>query len=729
MVSRTRDELVDTVDEARPRNLVAETPRQVVSLEGKALQKAILNSANFAIIATDAKGVIQLFNFGAERLLGYAASDVIGKKEPAEFHDPQEVIARAVKLSAEFSNTITPGFGALAYKALRGIEDEYELTFIRKNGSRFPGRISITALRNDYSEIIGYLIIGFDNSVAQFAADAAKREKVAQEIFRRAVEASPSGMLMVDREGKMILVNAEIERHFGYRREELIGQSVDMLLPERLRSQHSRSRETYNLRPETRAVESRPDLLGLRKDGTEFSVEVSLNPLEVDGSLLVLGVVVDISERNRIERLKDEFVATVSHELRTPLTSIVATLGLLTSKAVGSLVDQAPRLLTIAYANSQRLVRLLNDILDIEKMELGKAVFNFKRVELLPVIEQTIGENRAFAEGHNVRIRLELTSAATTVRADPDRLMQVITNLLSNAIKFSPPGAEVVVAVETQSDTVRISVRDHGHGSPDEFKPRLFKKFAQADATDARQRGGTGLGLSIVKQIVDRLDGAVGFEDAPGGGASFHVELPTWTHAVRTQSRLPAKLDLRVLLCEDDPGAAIAISDRLLQEGFITDIALTADEAAVRVAAASYFAILVDLQLPEGDGISLIKQLRAQPQVYNTLLVVLSANLGPAQGDEQPTTLLNILDWLDAPIDVDRLVRVLDRPIVRSRSPRPRILYVDSDESALRAVAKALDAKAEVMSVDFDRRGAPRARRQTLRRRCARRRSGFRFWL
>ena len=695
----TRDKSVDTVNEGSRRKLVAETPRQVVALEGMALQNAIMNSVDLAIIATDAKGIIRLFNYGAERLLGYAASDVIDKMEPSDFHDPQAAIARAEQLSEEFASTITPGFGALAYKASRGIEDKYELPLIRKDGSRLPGEISITALRNDKTEIIGYLIIGTDNSLAKLAADAAKREKVAQEMFRRAVEASPSGMLMVDREGEMVMVNAEVERQFGYRREELIGHSVDMLLPVRLRSPHARSREAYNLRPETRPVEARSDLLGLRKDGTEFSVGVSLNPFQVDGSLLVLGVVVDLTEHNRINRMKDEFVATVSHELRTPLTSIVATLGILTSKAAAQVADQAPRMLTIAYTNSQRLVRLLNDILDIEKMESGKAAFNFKRVELLPLVEQTIEENRAFAEGYKVRIRLETTSAATTVRADPDRLTQVVTNLLSNAIKFSPPGEEVVVAVETKSETVGISVRDHGRGISDEFKPRVFKKFAQADATDARQKDGTGLGLSIVKQIVDRLDGAVGFEDAPGGGTIFHVELPNWAHAVRTQSRLPAMSDHRVLLCEDDPEAAIVICDRLLQGGFITDIALTADEAVAHVAAASYFAILVDLQLPEGDGISLIKKLRAQPQVYNTLLVVLSANLDPVPEDEQPSALLNVLDWLDAPIDVDRLMRVLDRPIVRNRSLRPRILYVDSDASALRAVAKALDAKAEVMSV------------------------------
>ncbi len=698
-MSKTQDQSADTVDVARPRNVAAETPRQAGSLEGNVLQNTILNSANCAIIATDAKGIIQVFNAGAERLLGYAAVDVINKYAPDTFFDPQQLVDRAKALSAEFATPITPGFGALAYSASRGIEDKYELPLIRKDGSRLPGEISITALRNDKTEIIGYLIIGTDNSLAQLAADSAKREKVAQDMFRRAVEASPSGMLMVDREGEMIMVNAEVERQFGYRREELIGHSVDMLLPVRLRRPHARSREAYNLRPETRPVESRSDLLGLRKDGTEFSVEVSLNPFQVDGSWLVLGVVADLTERNRIRCIKEEFVATVSHELRTPLTSIVATLGILTSKAAARVADQAPRMLTIAYTNSQRLVRLLNDILDIEKMESGKAVFDFKRVELLPLVEQTIEENRAFAEGYKVRIRLDATSIGINVRADPDRLMQVITNLLSNAIKFSPPGEEVVVAVGLEGETVRISVRDHGHGIPDDFKPRVFKKFAQADATDARQKGGTGLGLSIVKQIVDRLDGAVGFEDAPGGGAIFHVELPTWTLAVRTQSRLPAKLDLRVLLCEDDPEAAIAICDRLLQEGFITDIALTADEAVAHVAAASYFAILVDLQLPEGDGISLIKQLRAQPQVYNTLLVVLSANLNPVQDDEQPSTLLNVLDWLDAPIDVDRLMRVLDRPIVRNRSPHPRILYADSDASALRAIAKALDAKAEVMPV------------------------------
>ena len=687
-------------DKARPLDQAVGVAGGSALRETRILGEAILNSADVAIIATDARGVVQLFNTGAERMLGYAAGEVVNKKTSDALFDPQQLIDRAKALSAEFATAIIPGFGILSFKAARGIEDRLDLDHIRKDGSRLPATVSITALRDHRTEIIGYLIIANDNSAVQLAKDAAKRETVAQEMFRLAVEVCPSGMLMVDREGMIVMANAETERQFGYARDELIGKPVDMLVPARQHRQHAAHRKAFNIRPETRRVEARADLSGLRKDGSEFSAEVSLNPIEIDGSLLVLGVVVDISERKRIERLKAEFVATVSHELRTPLTSIAGALGLLAGNAAGKLPASAKRLVMIAYSNSQRLVRLLHDILDIEKMESGKVVFDFKRVEVRSLVEQAIEANRAMAKGGDVRIKLDSASVAIDVRADPDRLVQAVTNLLSNAVKFSPPGEEIVVAVEARNETARISVRDHGHGVPDEFKPHIFEKFAQADATDARRKGGTGLGLSIVKDIVERLDGEVGFDDAPGGGSIFYLDLPTWGRAVRLESRFVGKAQFRVLLCEDNPEAAIVLFDRLRQEGFLTDVALTANEAVTRVAATPYAAILVDLQLPEGDGIDLIKRLRAQPQIYNTLLVVLSAALDPAHDETQPATLLNIVDWLDTPIDVARLVRVLDRPIARNGNTRPRILHVDSDPELLRIVAKELRAKAEVMSVD-----------------------------
>jgi signal transduction histidine kinase len=270
---------------------------------------------------------------------------------------------------------------------------------------------------------------------------------------------------------------------------------------------------------------ARRNLFGLRKDGTEFPVEVGLHPMATCEGPLVLSVVVDISERQRLDRLKDEFVATVSHELRTPLTSISGSLGLLVGGAAGSLPQPAARLLAIAQSNSDRLVRLVNDILDIERMESGRTAFKFESVEVRTLIEQAIESNRGFAELHGVRVRLAPASIAGEVHTDSDRLFQVVTNLLSNAIKFSARDSDVDVMVARRDDVLRISVRDHGSGIPAGFKPHVFDKFAQADATDARSKGGTGLGLSIVKEIVARLGGTVGFDDARGGGTVFHVDL------------------------------------------------------------------------------------------------------------------------------------------------------------------------------------------------------------
>lgn len=403
------------------------------------------------------------------------------------------------------------------------------------------------------------------------------------------------------------------------------------------------------------------------------------------------------TERKRLERLKDEFVSTVSHELRTPLTSISGSLGLLTGNAAGILPDPVARLLAIAHTNSQRLVRLVNDILDIEKMEAGRVVFNFRRTDVRSVVEQAIDANRGFAEGYRVRIRFEdaCAAAAADVRADPDRLLQVVTNLLSNAIKFSPADNEVVVAIEKGTDIVRLTVRDHGSGIPVDFKPLIFEKFAQADAKDARQKGGTGLGLSIVKQIVDRLSGEVGFADAPGGGTIFHVQLPCWDHVAGLTIDRDAKPDaVRILLCEDDLDTALTLRDQLRQTGFATDFAYSAGDAFTCAAATQYRAILVDIHLPDGDGISLIVRLRELPQYRDTSIIVVSAD--PSRGREDlRSSKLNVLDWLNKPVDFDRLMRLLQKPAVRANR-RPRILHVDEDD----IVARALGDIADVVTVN-----------------------------
>jgi signal transduction histidine kinase len=408
-------------------------------------------------------------------------------------------------------------------------------------------------------------------------------------------------------------------------------------------------------------------------------------------------------ERKRVERLKDEFVSTVSHELRTPLTSITGSLGLLMGNAAGSLPKPMARLLAIAHTNSQRLVRLVNDILDIEKMEAGRIVFNFSRVEVRSLIAQAIKANRGFAEGYSVRVRLETARAVADVRADPDRLLQVVTNLLSNAIKFSPANGEVVVAVEKGIDMVRITVRDHGPGIPVDFKPLIFEKFAQADAGDARQKGGTGLGLSIVKQIVDRLGGEVGFADAPGGGTFFHVQLPCWDHVVALAIDRDAEPGApRLLLCEDDLDTALTLREQLRQVGFATDFAYTVGDALTRAIAMQYHAIMVDIHLPDGDGVNLIVRLRELPRYRDTPIIVVSGDTSRGRDDARSSK-LNVLDWLNKPVDFDRLVRLLAKPVLHEPNRRPRILYVDEDSAVARALGKIGDV-VTVNSIEEARR-------------------------
>jgi PAS domain S-box-containing protein len=486
---------------------------------------------------------------------------------------------------------------------------------------------------------------------------------LAEEKFRLAVEACPNGMVMTDGAGKMVMVNNEIEQQFGYRRAELIGQPVEMLVPLRLRDEYARHREAFNREPEIRRIGAGPDLFGLRKDGSEFSVEVGLTPIRTGNGPLVLGVIVDVSERKRAERLKDEFVSTVSHELRTPLTSISGSLALLVGQWGSKLPDSAARLLMIAHKNSQRLVRLINDILDIEKMESGRVVFNLARVDVPALVAQAIEDNRGFAAGYDVRIRLDAASREAAVTADPDRLLQVITNLLSNAVKFSPPEGEVLVTVQKNGEAIRISVRDHGSGIPIDFKPHIFEKFAQADATTSREKGGTGLGLSIVKQIVERLDGEVGFDDAPDGGTIFHVELPVWDSAIGQDVDLEGEPGAaRILVCEDERDTALVIRERLQPAGFAADFAYSQAAAIARADSTTYAAILVDLQLPDGDGISLILHLRAQARYHDTPIIVVSVD--PSRGlEDVRSSRLNVLGWLRKPVDFECLVQTLKASI------------------------------------------------------------------
>jgi PAS domain S-box-containing protein len=348
-----------------------------------------------------------------------------------------------------------------------------------------------------------------------------QRRREAEE-RRRIFETSLDLILVVDRQGDFLRVSPSSMEILGRAPADMIGRNAaELVCPddlEGIRDQMRRARHGHVIRNfETRYVHKDGRLVTLAWSGVWSAPE---------HRHFFIGR--DVTEQKLNERMKDEFIATVSHELRTPVTAIAASLGLLAGGANGPLPPSIRRLVDLAHANSQRLVRLINDILDIDSIEAGRMAFRFRRVPIRELVEQAVEANRAFAESAGVRLTIDTESADADVRVDPDRLIQAITNLLSNAAKFSPRDRDVVVSIAAHNDRVRVAVRDHGPGIPDDYKSRIFDKFAQVDATDARQKGGTGLGLSIVREIMTRLGGDVGFEPAPGGGTIFHVDLSRW---------------------------------------------------------------------------------------------------------------------------------------------------------------------------------------------------------
>jgi PAS domain S-box-containing protein len=664
--------------------------------ESQELFRLAVESCPSGMVMSDSTGKIILVNSAVERMFGYARGELIGQL--VDILVPEMLRPQHVRHRDGFTahpNTLPMG----ANRDLFGR---------RRDATEFPVEVALNPIHaGDDLLVLGVIV---DVSARR---DAEKHLAQMEGRYRGLLEAAPDAMVVVDQSGSIVLLNVQAEKQFGYHRDELVGQKVKNIIPEgfaeRLIADGTRTAADALAQQIGMGIE----LSGRRKDGSEFPIEIMLSPLESDEGILVTAAIRDISARKTAEmhlaqmegmdRLKDEFVSTVSHELRTPLTSIAGALGLLIGNAAGKLPEHAARLLAIAHTNSQRLVRLVNDILDIEKMESGQIVFSFKRVEARALAKQAIEGNRGFADGYGIRVRLDPESTAGEVHADPDRLSQVVTNLLSNAIKFSPPDGEVVVAIQERDHLVRISVRDHGPGIPPDFRPHMFEKFAQADVTDARRKGGTGLGLSIVKQIVTRLGGTVDFDDAPDGGTVFRVDLAGRDQVAEREIDRDGKPGVaRILLCADDPHASLVVRQGLRHFGFATDFAHARADAITRAAATPYGAIVVDLELPDGESVGLIRDLRNQPQNGQTPIIGMTADAGRDRDAPSAPD-----DWLDKPVDTDRLAQILDRVVVCDANGRPHIPHVDDDPEVLEAGARTLGTIANVVDDRLTPRIAP----------------------
>ncbi len=330
------------------------------------------------------------------------------------------------------------------------------------------------------------------------------------------------GIITIDENGRIASMNPAAQTLFRCKAEDFLGHYAINLLPPVLR-QTQESQQAYFPTPGVKPLlGTNRELDGLRGDGSVFSMEMALSVVRRQGRLIYICTVRDISDRKRIERLKNEFVSTVSHELRTPLTSITGALGLLHGGVMGEMSEKISNLVGIAYKNCQRLTLLINDLLDIEKIAAGKMQFDLHNELVLPLIQQALDANKVMAQERHIQLSIQTQASDACIKVDAKRLIQVLSNFLSNAIKFSPAAATVQVELSLQGKLVRIAVSDQGPGIPKKFRERIFQRFSQADASDTRQTGGTGLGLAISKELVEGMNGSIGFESVEGLGATFY---------------------------------------------------------------------------------------------------------------------------------------------------------------------------------------------------------------
>ncbi|MEO8021295.1 PAS domain S-box protein [Polaromonas sp.] len=554
----------------------------------------------------------------------------------------------------------------------------------RKGGVRYIS-ISGAPIFDASGRFIGYQGTGRDNTEMRRVTEALR---VSEAQLRDITDTLPANISYVDANQRYHFHNRAYAEGLGLSREEIDGKTMQEVLGE----------EGYALaRPWIEEV-----LLGYpvtferhRKtpNGDFRDFIVNYFPRYGDGAeegrvigFYALGT--DVTELKRVDRMKTEFVSTVSHELRTPLTSIRGSLGLISGGVAGELPEAVKTLVGIARNNCERLIRLINDILDIEKIESGKMRLDFQVVELKPLLVQVLAANEGFGAAQNVSLKLHFPDQDLWLRVDSDRLAQVMTNLLSNAMKFSPPGGVVDVHVSQAGLGVRVEVHDHGPGIPAEFSKRIFQKFSQADSSDARVKGGTGLGLNISRAIIERLGGSIGFETGAGTGTTFYFELPEWKKLLALVPDAHAStgpVRPRILICEDDQDIARLISMMLDKGGFDADTAYSAAQALEHLAQTSYAAMTVDLKLPDQDGITLIRHLRAQDGTKDLPIVVVSAEAdqGQIQFNNQ---LLSVSEWLEKPINENLLVLSLRRAIAGAEG-KPRILHIEDDLDIQRITA------------------------------------------
>jgi len=501
-----------------------------------AVFRDIVQSIPVGVLAVSPSGLVESWNLAAERILGWSAADVMGELLPLEL--PSSTSDVPVELHGH-----------------------------RKDGVAVIIQVRTMAWHDAAGQDIGRLFLITDVTANRAAEttihdlteqeQGARRREHENLRFRQLLEAAPDAIIEVDRQGRIVLLNKGTEQLFGYRREELLGKSVDVLLPSDLRADHHTHRERYWSSPSRRPMGTGLKLEGQRKDGSRFPVEISLSPIEFEEGIRVSAIIRDVSERQQAEeklrrvhsayteelaaknrelearnqevekanQLKSEFLSGMSHELRTPLHTIIGFTELLEEQIEGPLNDKQKRFIHHIHKDSQHLLALINDVLDLSKIESGRLELHREAFSLTDALDETISSIRPRAIAKSIAVDVE-SPLEGEIYADRLRFKQVLYNLLSNAVKFTPTGGRVWVHVARRPSDWEICVGDSGIGIPASEHESIFDKFYQVGQRQAGGLEGTGLGLAITKRLVEEHGGCIRLESAPNSGSRFMFTLP-----------------------------------------------------------------------------------------------------------------------------------------------------------------------------------------------------------